>query len=565
MLLLEKLSSELHLPRLKGDVLRRVRQLVGREPFRSIARRQVEKTFRLDELLELPHEARDAFDESPRPHQGADAHGWASAGHIPPDPDDGRVTAVDLRARFRTGDLTPVDVVERLDERRRKETFGNATHDPFTAWALERAREAAEASTERYAAGQTLGPLDGIPVGIKDHHDVEGLRTNCGTTYYGAVDGPADADSYAVQQLREAGAVVVGKTHTTEWGLQPTGFSGHHSMPRNLYDEELAAGGSSTGTAAAVGLGLIPSGLGSDGGGSIRIPAALNGLFGLKPTYQRIGRTGDHWRFSTVSHNGPIGQSARDLVDFLTAASLPPDPDDRATAYAPDAGSAAEDWRRALGRGVEDCRIGIWKWAFEVADGEIAEECRKALRALEAEGAELVDVSIDYSQFHQGIGSLIIGVEDVGFLDEVFERFGAQSGNDLRLILEVLSTIDAREYMLARRTRAVIRRKVARAFRDVDLLASPTVNCPPPDYPLEDEGDDIYDERAIHDLCRFSFLANLTGIPAASVPIGRAYDSPTGLQLMADAWDEASLLAATAHCERLGLTENDRPEGYETF
>ncbi len=549
------------LPRLKGKPLAILRRLVAHEPFRSIARREMGRTYGLDQLHDLPPEARDGFEERPLPVQGREQHGWHNAELPPPDPDDHRVSARHLTDAYRDGRVTPLEVFERMADALERGAFGELVYNPYVATDLDAAREAAEASTERYRSGEPLGPLDGVPTPIKDHHEVRGLPTASGTAFMQSWEGPASRDSETVHRLREHGALVSLKAHCTEWGLQPTGFNAHVSMPRNPYDREHAAGGSSTGTSAAVAQGFAPVGLGSDGGGSIRIPSAVCGLFGLKPTYQRLSRVGDHW-MGTMSHNGPIGQSTTDLVDFLAATATPPDPDDPATLHAPDPDGFADRLRRALGRGVDGARIGVWSWAFETADPALASPCWSALEALESEGAELVEIDPDYARHHQMLGTLVLGAETSGLIAEILAEFGPQTGDDVHLMAAVLSTVSGREYILANRVRSVLRHRLAETFADVDLLAAPATNATAPAYPLDDDRTAIYDEQAVRALCRFAFLANLTGIPAGVAPVGLVDGLPVGLQLMGDAWDEPSVVATLAHLERLGLTGLPEPANY---
>jgi aspartyl-tRNA(Asn)/glutamyl-tRNA(Gln) amidotransferase subunit A len=551
--------TQSRMPRLKGASLRNLRRLIQTEPFRSIARAKTRADYQVAEMMALPVEARQYFDEHPEPVAGAGPRQWGDAEYAPPSPGDHRETISDLARAYRAGELDPVAVLEHILDRETNSDFGDSTYSPFVSIDEERARTAAEASRDRWRAGEPLGPLDGIPVPVKDHHHMEGLPTRSGTAF---MNERPEVDSIAVERLEDAGAVLIGKTHVTEWGMQPTGYNPHFDMPRNVYSGEHAAGGSSTGTATAVALGLAPVGLGSDGGGSIRIPSAVNGLFGIKPSFLRIGRTGDAWATSTVSHNGPIGQSVADLVEFLAVTGAEPDPNDYATQYAPAVSDLADSWRAALGRGIDGARIGLWSWAWEQADPDIAEICRAALAELERDGAELVDLEIPYSQYHQSLGVLAIGVEAVGLLHDAVHYFGEETSEDLRLIIEALSTIDARDYMIARRTRAGLRRSLADAIRTVDLIAMPTVNMTAPRYTLAEDGTAIYDEHATTQLCRFAFLGNITGLPAGTVPVGMKDGLPVGLQLMGDAWDEASVFAAMAHCERMGLSDLPAPRRY---
>jgi aspartyl-tRNA(Asn)/glutamyl-tRNA(Gln) amidotransferase subunit A len=267
----------------------------------------------------------------------------------------------------------------------------------------------------------------------------------------------------------------------------------------------------------------------------------------------------------TMSHNGPIGQSTADLVDFMAVAGTEPDPEDPATELAPEPETFARRMRKALGRGVEGARLGVWSWAFDQADDEIARPCMTAIRALEREGAELVELDPDFAEHHQMLGTLILGGEASGLIAEILQEYPEQTGDDVRLMTSALSAVSGRDFILANRVRAVLRRRVAKAFTDVDLLAAPATNAVAPEYPLTDDRTAIYDESAVRDLCRFAFLANLTGIPAGSVPVGLVDGLPVGLQFMGDAWDEPSVVAAMAHLERLGLTELPAPDAYLSF
>ncbi|MFB6374154.1 MAG: amidase [Bradymonadaceae bacterium] len=474
------------LPRLKGNALHAVRRLLESRPLRAVARYQLRQSAGLSTLDALPTEAYEGFEESPEPVAGATPHQWTDAEYEPPAPSDGRQSARTLVEAYRSGELTPQEVFDRIADHIERGDFGESLNSPFVSLDLERAKRAADESTERYRQGRPAGPLDGVVMPIKDHLQMRGLQTGCGTSYVPERVEADTEDAEIVRRLDRGGALLVGKSRSTEWGLQPTGFNASQVMPRNPYDRQRAAGGSSTGTAAAIALGLAPVGHGSDGGGSIRIPSSLCGLFGLKPTYQRLSRVGDLWK-GTMSHNGPIGQSTTDLVDFLAVAGGSPDPDDRATQWAPDPETFIERMRAALGRGVDGCRIGIWKWAFESADEGIADSCTTALRALEREGAELVEVEPEYARHHRGLGSITVGVEGTARISQVIERYGERVGDDIRTMHAALSTISGTSYVLANNVRAVLRRTVAATFEEVDLIACPTTNAVAPKYPPEDD------------------------------------------------------------------------------
>ncbi|MCI0570860.1 MAG: amidase [Myxococcaceae bacterium] len=544
-------------PRLHGAALRAVRRLSETALGVRALRASALSEFGFDALQALPVEARPVAQVAVRPLQASGPRTWADAELGAPAPGPSRRTAAQLVAAFAAKRTTPSAVLSRLLAHLQRGQHGDATHSPFVVLDEEGARRAAEVSTQRYREGRPLGALDGVPVPVKDHFDMVGLPTRGGTAY---LQGVATEDAFLVGTLRRQGAVVVGKTHLTEWGMTPTGHNPHFLMPRNPYRGDRAAGGSSTGSAVAVALGYATVAVGSDGGGSIRIPSALNGVFGLKPTFLRISRTGDIFG-GTVGHTGPLAQGTQDLVDFLAGVTSELDPEDVLTRDQPDAGNAVESWRRALGRGVKGCRVGVPRSEWRDAAPAIQQACEEALRALEKEGAQLVDVELPGAANALAMGALTIGCEARGNLDDDLRTHKRAMSDDLVVQLRILETVGAREYFLAQRTRTWLRRNVARALAEVDVLALPSTACLAPTYSRKEDRVHISDTPALLGLCRYAFLANLTGLPAGSVPVGMAEGLPVGLQLLGDAWDEASVLAVMAHLERLGVAHLPPPPG----
>ncbi len=545
-------------PRLVGGLLRNVRRVAETRAGVMIIRPMMERDFGLDRLATLPPDARCAADIEPRPLQAAPPRTWTEGALGPPSVHGHRRTTAQLAAAFRDADATPTDVFARLAKHIGAEDWGDALHSPFVALDLERARRDASASTDRHRAGKALGALDGVPVPIKDQHHLVGHPTRGGTAY---LTSNADTDARMVQDLRAAGALVYAKTHTTEWGMTPTGQSPHFAMPRNAYHSDHCAGGSSTGAAIASALGLCTVASGSDGGGSIRIPSSLNGVFGIKPTFIRISRTGDIYG-GTVGVTGPLGQSTLDLVAFLEATAVHIDPLDPRTTYANDHTTVAATWRRALGRGVTGCRIGVPRAMWEGADPAIVSACDEALRALERDGAIVRDVEIPYVEHAMAVGVMSIAPEAAGELGDDCERFLDKMSDDLRVSLAVLRSLKAVEVYAAQKTRSRLRRLVREAFTSIDLLALPSTAVLAPSYPRTEQRVAVSDVAAVVGLTRTNFLGNITGLPAGSVPVGRSNELPIGLQLIGDAWDEASVLAAMAHVERIGLADQPKPRGY---
>jgi aspartyl-tRNA(Asn)/glutamyl-tRNA(Gln) amidotransferase subunit A len=545
-------------PRLKGPALAAAmaasRTRAGAAALRALAFREYE----MDRLLSLGPDELDVLRHEPRPVSGGQPRMWEDARLADPEPPEGRTTGRTLRARFAAGESTPVEVLEEIERRVASGTFGATAYSPFVVADAARARQAAEAASARYRSGQSLGPLDGLPVPVKDEVHMRGLPTHGGTAF---LDAPQDEDGFAVGVIERGGGVIVGKTHTTEWGMSPVGINPNHSMPRNAHRPDHAGGGSSTGTAAAVALGLATVGLGSDGGGSIRIPACYQGLFGLKPTFQRIGRSGDVFGDGSVSVLGPIGASTADLADFMAVAAASRDQGDYSCAYAPSGSPPIAAWERAIGRGVKGARIGIPRSEWEDADPRVAALCMDALHALERDGATIVDMTLPHAEIAQAIGVLSIGPETAVHVRD-FAQFGRQFGAELVLQLATLSAIGAQEYLLAQRARATLRRTTAQAMGTVDLIALPTTPTVAPRYPAREDRVQVADDTATRLACRYAFLANLTGYPSSSTPVGMVDGLPAGLQLVGDAWDEASVLAAMAQLERTGVTALPAPAAY---
>ena len=373
----------------------------------------------------------------------------------------------------------------------------------------------ADASTARWAAGAPLGPFDGVPLLVKDEFDVGGLPTTLGVRCQ--PQPLADRDATAVARMRAAGAVFVCKTVLTEWGMSPIGNNVSFPMPHNAHDSTKAPGGSSTGSAVGVALGVAPIAFGGDGGGSIRIPAALNGVFGIKPTFGRVSRAGDGFK-GTVAHAGPIAASSADLAAFLDAVASAPDPADDLTAWAPPPPEGG--FGALLGAGVRGLRIGVDEASLADASEPVALACREALRALERDGATLVDVSLPISHHAHRIGYLTIGPESLAANRRAWLEQRELLGDDLRLSFAVLAGMTALEHLDAQRLRGGLRQEVCQALAGVDVLALPTTAITAPRYTEEDEKTSFTDPPALEGLVRFTFLANLTGNPAGTAPVG---------------------------------------------
>lgn len=545
-------------PALSGRTLKAAELLTRTRAGISLLARIADRDMGLSALaaLGLPALA-EADAHNHRPWQASAPRTWEDQRLAPIDPRPG--TAAALRLAYETGEATPEHVLERLAARVVAGSFGEAHWSPFIVLDLDRAREAAMQSGRRWREGRPLGPLDGVPVPIKDEHDMVGLVTRMGTAF---LRDPATRDGFLIRRLRAAGAVLPGKTHLPELGATPFGTNAHYDLPRNVWSRQRAAGGSSTGSAVAVALGLAPVAVGSDAGGSIRIPSALNGIFGLKPTWVRIGRTGNPLGLSSLPHLGPLGASVRDLVDLLEVAAGEADPDDADTHHVPDLEHAAHGWRAALGRGVRGCRIGVPRREWADASAEVSSAGMEALAALEREGAVLVDVALPLSpRALPALAVLLLRESDKHLgaeIDANLERLGL----DMALTVRVSNKVPEEALDIARRARAALRQEHHDALLQCDVLAEPSTAITAPLLPRREGRIALADVGTTRKLVRYTAPTNLTGLPAGTAPVGLRGGLPVGLQIIGDAWDEASVLAVLAHCERIGLCDLPHPPGW---
>lgn len=540
-------------PRLSGRALQGIVRLSRTAAGKRLLYQVFRSDLRIAQLEQLPDSLFGAMPIDNRPLAGRPPRQAPDAG-LPLPGAPWSCSSESLARAFREGKTTPREVADRALEAARALASRRPSVGPLMATVEERTRRDADASTARWRSGKPLGPLDGLPIVVKEEMAIAGLPTRAGTDLSDAT--PAAADCTFVARLAAQGAIVLGHTPMTEYGMTPLGFNPKRTMPRNPHATDHVAGGSSTGSAVAVATGLVPLALGGDGGGSIRIPSSLCGVFGIKPTWGRVSRAGDAFG-GTVAHVGPIASSVLDLARCLEIGSGP-DPADPQTALAPprEAGSFV----RAVSRGVRGMRIGVLESEWAEASPVVSRAGREALRALEKEGAVLVDLRLQLARWAAPIGYLVIGVESRAEQRENIARDAAFT-RDLAISWAVLGQMSASDYASAQRLRSGLRAEIAGAFRDVDLLALPACAAPAARATDAEFDGGFLDARALDACCRFMFLGNLTGCPALSAPVGLDEERlPLGLQLVGDAWDEATVLAAAAHLERIGAARVETPQ-----
>lgn len=425
--------------------------------------------------------------------------------------DIGFLGIADLGARYRDGRLTPTIVVRHALERlRRFEPVLNAFADPMADLAL----TDAERRTVELASGTDLGPLHGIPVAIKDLIDVEGVATGYGTRAQPPQIASADAE--LVRRLRTAGAIILGKTNLLEYayGIAHPDIG----QTNNPHDPFRTSGGSSGGSAAAVAAGIVPIAIGTDTGGSIRIPAAYCGIVGLKPSFGLVPLAGVFPLSWSLDHAGPLTRSVEDAAIALACL----------------AGTSTSLERTDLA-GI---RIGIIRHhsgSCEISDG--VRHCMKqALAALEENGALLVEIDIPaLAKVNRELVAILHPEASVIHV-ELLAGNPAGYAPQTRAQIEAGFKTLAADYLLAMRYRAAIRTSIEATFRSVDVLMSPSVPfvAPVRDPQIEDGKDGEM---------LSSGFANVSGHPALSLPAGMSDHLPVGLQLTGALGQDAALLS----------------------
>ena len=442
----------------------------------------------------------------------------------------------------------------------------------FLGLRAERARSEADAADVRRARGEARSRLDGVPLALKDNLVVRGEPTSCASRILEGFVSPYDAT--VAQRLRAAGLVVLGRTNLDEFAMGSSTENSAFGPTRNPWDLERTAGGSSGGSAAAVAAGLVPAALGSDTGGSIRQPAALCGVTGLKPTYGRVSRYGLVAFASSLDQIGPLARSAEDCA-WLLEVIAGPDPRDATSLAEP-----VPDLRAALVGDVSGLVVGLPREYFveEGVDGEVLRRVHDAARELERAGAKTREVSLPRTPFAIATYYLIATAEassnlarydgvrygrrarGAASLGDMYRRtrsegFGAEVKRRILLGTWALSAgyYDA-YYRKAQQVRTLLRGDFERAFSGCDVIVTPTS----PEVAFE-LGAKTSDPLAMYLSDVYTVSANLAGLPGISLPCGLAGGLPAGLQLLAPPLEEALLLRVADAYERAALhTPSDR-------
>lgn len=459
----------------------------------------------------------------------------------------GRMDAVTLAGHVAAKELSPVEVVDAvLDRLDRLDPVLNA----FTTVVAEQARERAKRLETEIAAGREVGPLAGVPTGVKDLICTKGVRTASGSVAY--ADFVPDEDDVVVERIEAAGAIVVGKTQVPEFGYSGTGQTPLGEPTRNPWNLDRTSGGSSAGTGAAVATGIGPFSLGSDGGGSVRIPAGFCGVYGIKATMGRVplypGTKDERYpgvsSWESLEHIGPL---TRTVADAALVLSVVAGPDDRDRLSIP---SGDVDWRRAVDGDLRGLRVGYSPdLGYAAVDPQVRAVVDRAAEVFERDlGCVVERADPGWADPYESFWGVVVNESDLAGLRGLADDLGDRMTPHL---VEVLRT----EWTAEQFTTAVMGRKAVynaswRYFRNYDLLLTPTLAVPPFEHGIQ--GPTTIDGREVEPFfwLSFTFPFNLTGQPAATVPAGFTPDGlPVGLQIVGRRLDDALVLRASAAFE----------------
>jgi aspartyl-tRNA(Asn)/glutamyl-tRNA(Gln) amidotransferase subunit A len=460
-----------------------------------------------------------------------------------------RMDAVTVAEKIRTKQLSATEVTEAVLGRMDKL---NPVLGAFCTPSPDVARAQAKAIDADIMAGKTVGPLAGVPVGIKDLVYTKGIRTTSGSIIY--KDYVPTEDDVVVERLKAAGAIIIGKTNVPELGYSGASYNLIFPPTNNPWNTERTAGGSSAGSGAAVAAGIGPMAIGSDGGGSVRIPASINGLFGLKGSMGRVplypgtkdetapGVSG----WESIEHIGPITRTVADGALMMSVIASGPDDRDRRTI------PNDINWMGAIKGDIKGLRVA-WTpdWGYAQVDPEVREVCAKAAKVFADQlGCKLEEASPWKDDYFGHFFTIVLTETDLKRMRELVAKYGDHM--QPHLVDAIKGTMTDTQITDAVMARKKCANQAWRFFRSYDLLLTPTIACPPFKQGMGIQGPEMIEGKKADPFqwITFTYQFNMTGQPAATVPAGFTKDGlPIGLQIVGGHLDDATVLRAAAAYE----------------
>jgi len=431
----------------------------------------------------------------------------------------------------------------------------NPQLNAYLALCPDEALVAAAKAQDAVQRGDSLGPLHGIPVSVKDLEMTKGIPTTLGSTVFN--DCTPDLDSIVVERVRQAGAIILGKTNTPEFGLSGTTENNLGDACRNPWDTDCTPGGSSGGAAAALAAGLCTLATGSDGGGSIRIPASFSGIFGIKPSQGRVPRYGGYG-LPSANHFSQSGPMSRTVADAALLLQVMAGPDFR------DATSMREtppDFSARLSSGVKGLRIG-WSqdYGYAAVDPEVARITQQASELFQELGANLDAVNLDLEDPFPAFWDVFATASYTSYGHMLDDRRGDFTDYGLKA-LDHGASLTGADLSRALLQVDILRRKFETLFDTYDLLVTPTMAVPA--FPIEQRPSEIGGKHVepFWGFLPFTYPINMTGQTASSVPCGFSIGGmPIGLHIVGPHGGEAKVLQASAAFEEARPWVDKRPQ-----
>lgn len=460
------------------------------------------------------------------------------------------LTIKDAARLVRSRELSPLELTQAVLQR--IESLDSRVNAFITVTGAQAITEAREAE-QSLSSGKPLKPLHGVPVSLKDLIDTRGVPTTAGSLIL--ADRVPASDATITRRLREAGAILVGKTNMHEFAYGVTSANLHYGPVRNPWDLQRVAGGSSGGAAVSVALSMSLGSIGTDTGGSIRIPAALTGTIGLKPTYGRVSGAGVIPLADSFDTFGPITRTVEDAGLLLEVIAGPDDADARTL-------STPEFRYTDQPDDVAGLRLGLPRGVFDRTDARIRTVIEAAIARLEELKVCLVEIDLENSGRYEEVFRTVAGREVFTFHEQYLARCPDRYAPDTRARIENGRGVTPQDYARARNVLVELGEDLRKSFDCADLLVMPAVPIPAPRVGVSSVVIDGSEESVLAALTHYTRLASITGVPAISVPCGLTVENlPVGLQFVGPAFSEGELLRVARVYEQAtgGFAGRPRP------
>ncbi|KAM9964886.1 hypothetical protein ACTFIW_004678 [Dictyostelium discoideum] len=466
---------------------------------------------------------------------------------------------------YMTGKITPNEIAKFFIECKNHSDEQSPPLKAFIKILEDDIKSQAMASAERWKSGSPLSLIDGVPISLKDELDQIGYYTTCGTTFLEKVfPNVKTEDSSVAKMLRQQGAILVGKNNMHEIGISTLGYNTHFGFTRNPYNLNHYPGGSSSGSASSVSAGLNPLSIGCDGGGSIRVPASLCGVVGLKPTFARVSHGGIFDLCWSVGHVGPIGSSVIDTaIGYACIAGS--DPADHQSVLAEQYGgkpTVPMFTEIPLIQPLKGLKIGVFYDWINDCNIEFKDSTYKCIEILKEQGAEIIEIEISnllVTRLSQGA----IILSEMNSSMKRFKNYSNELQYDSRISLSIGNILPTSDYLQANKIRTYCIEQFTEIFKGVDLIVTPTnaIAAPEIEKSVLSMGESNF--GSVGELMKYVFVGNITGIPGITVPVGLTKDKnlPIGFQIMAKWWQE-DLLLYTSYVLEKNIDFKGKPQYY---